>query len=171
VVAPLLLLVHSPIELIAVQALAGALTAPAIFLLARRRMNEKLASIAVIVSLLYPPLVGVTFTDFHENGFAPAAIAWLVWAVDARRFGWAAVFAILALAIKEDEAAVLLLLGLGYAAYSFYRRDRTGAIFGAGVSLAGVVALVAFVATFRALSGGSQTHPYFIDFYVGSRPE
>jgi uncharacterized membrane protein len=171
VVAPPLLLVHSPIVLIAVQALAGALTAPAIFLLARRRMNEKLASIAAIVSLLYPPLVGVTFTDFHENGFAPAAIAWLVWAVDARRFGWAAVFAILALAIKEDEAAVLLLLGLGYAAYSLYRKDRTGAIFGAGVSVAAVVALVAFVATFRALSGGSQTHPYFIDFYVGSRPE
>jgi uncharacterized membrane protein len=76
-VTPFLLVVRSPIALIITQALAGALTAPAIFLLARRRMDERLASMAAVIALLYPPLVGVTFADFHENGFAPAAIAWL----------------------------------------------------------------------------------------------
>src|SRR5215471_3442011 len=96
---PLLLLTHSPLALIAIQALAGALTAPAVFLLARRRMDERLSSIAALVALVYPPLVGVTFADFHENGLAPAAIAWLLWAVDARRFGLAAIFAGLALGI------------------------------------------------------------------------
>ena len=42
-----------------------------------------LAAFAACIALVYPPLVGVAFTDFHENGFAPAAIVWLAWALDA----------------------------------------------------------------------------------------
>src|SRR5580704_10167733 len=95
--SPLLLLTHSPIALIAIQAVAGALVAPAIYLLARKHATERIALTAAFVALLYPPLVGVTFTDFHENGFAPAAIAWLIWAVDRRRWFVAAVFVAVAL--------------------------------------------------------------------------
>src|ERR1700729_3365922 len=106
--SPLLLLTHSPIALIALQAVAGALVAPAIYLLARKRAPERIALLAAFVALLYPPLVGVTFTDFHENGFAPAAIAWLAWAVDAGRWRWAALFVVLGLAIKEDEGLMFV---------------------------------------------------------------
>lgn len=166
---PLLLLANSPIALVVVQALAGALTAPAIFLLARRRMDEHLASLAAIVTLLYPPLVGVTFADFHENGLAPAAIAWLLWAVDARRFGWAAVFTAVALSIKEDEALVLLVLGTGYALWSAYRRDRAGAAFGIGVSVAAVAVFVAFFALIRPMAGALNAWQP-LGFYVANHP-
>jgi len=166
-VTPLLLLARSPITLIVIQALAGALTAPAIFLLARRRMDERLASMAAVIALIYPPLVGVTFADFHENGFAPAAIAWLLWAVDARRFGWGAVFAALALAIKEDEALALMMLGAGYAIWSAYRKDRAGAIFGAVVSVMSAAVFAAFFTIVRPLAGALHAWQP-LGFYVAN---
>lgn len=164
---PLVLIAHSPIALIAAQALAGALIAPAIFLLARRRMDERLARMAAFVSLLYPPLVGVTFADFHENGLAPAAIAWLLWAVDARRFGWAAVFAAAALTIKEDEALVLMALGAGYAVWSALHRDKRGAVFGASVSVAAVAVFVAFFTIIRPMAGAVNSWQP-LGFYVAN---
>jgi len=167
VVTPILLLARSPITLIVVQALAGALIAPAIFLLARRRMDERLASMTAVIALLYPPLVGVTFADFHENGFAPATIAWLLWAVDARRFGWAAVFAAGALAIKEDQAAALFVLGAGYAVWSAYRRDKAGAVFGVAVSATSAAVFVAFFSLVRPLAGAVHAWQP-LGFYVAN---
>jgi uncharacterized membrane protein len=156
--APFLLAVRSPIALIAIQAIAGALIAPAIYLLARSRLDARLSSLSAIASLLYPPLVGVTFTEFHENGFAPAVVAWLLYAVDARRFTLAGLFALLALAIKEDEAYILAVLGAGYAVWCAYHKDKAGTIFGAGVSVAAVLVLVVFFAIVLPLAG---THSWF----------
>lgn len=155
---PVLLAVRSPLVLIVVQAVAGALTAPAVYLLARRRMDGSLANMAAIVALLYPPLVGVSFTEFHENGFAPAATAWLIWAVDARRFDLAAVFAAIALGIKEDESYVLTVLGAGYAAWSLYRKDRAAAAFGAVLSAASAIVFLSFFLIVRPLAGA--VHPW-----------
>ena len=150
---PALAVVRSPIALTIVQAMAGALVAPAVYLIARRRMDESMANLVAIVSLLYPPLVGVTFTDFHENGFAPAVIAWLLWAVDSRRFGWAALFAVLALCVKEDEGLFLAVLGAGYAVYSLRRKDRAAAGFGAAVSALSCAVFVAYFTVVRAWAG------------------
>lgn len=157
--APLLLALRSPIALTVIQAVAVALTAPAIYLLARRRVDELLASLAAIVALLYPPLVGVTFNDFHENGFAPAALAWLVWAVDARRFGLALLCAGLALAIKEDEALLLAALAAGYALWSMRRHDAAAARFAGVVSVVSAAVFVAYFAFVRPLAGASG--PWF----------
>jgi uncharacterized membrane protein len=164
--APFLLIAHSPTALIAIQACAGALTAPAIYLLARRHVDERLSTTAAIVTLLYPPLIGVTFTDFHENGFAPAVLAWLLYAVDARRFGLAAIFAILALAIKEDQAYILLLLGAGYAVWSAVHKDKAGAIFGASLSLASAFVLILFFAIILPLSGAAGLNWFVFANYL-----
>ncbi len=153
--SPVLLLAHSEIALIAIQALAGALIAPPLFLLARRRVDERLALLIAIVALLYPPLVGVTFTDFHENGFAPAAIAWLAWAVDSRRWRLAAVFVAVALAIKEDEAAMLIVLGSGFAVWAARTGDRVLARFAGGVALAAAVTLAIYFTVVFPLAGGT----------------
>jgi uncharacterized membrane protein len=152
--SPLLLLTHSPVALIAIQAVAGALVAPAIYLLVRKRAGSRLALLAAGVTLLYPPLVGVTFTDFHENGFAPAAIAWLAWAVDSRRWGLAALFAAVTLAIKEDEALMLIVLGAGFAIWAKRRGDTQLLRFAAGTALAAALTLVLFFAVVRPLEGG-----------------
>ncbi|MBV8668521.1 MAG: DUF2079 domain-containing protein [Candidatus Eremiobacteraeota bacterium] len=150
---PVLAIVRSPVALTVVQAIAGALVAPAVYLIARRRTDETMANLVAIVSLLYPPLVGVTFTDFHENGFAPAVIAWLLWAVDSRRFGWATLFAVLALCIKEDEALFLAVLGAGYAVYSLRRSDRNAAAFAAAVSALGCAVFIAYFTVVRVWAG------------------
>jgi uncharacterized membrane protein len=153
-ISPLLLLVHSPIVLVALQALAGAVVAPAIYLIVRRRAGSRIALLAAIVTLLYPPLVGVTFTDFHENGFAPAAIAWLVWAVDARRWRLAALFVAIALAIKEDEALMLIVLGAGAALAARRRGDAALFRFAAGAAVAGALTLVLYFFVVWPLAGG-----------------
>ncbi len=159
---------RSPIGLIALQAAAGALVAPAIFLIARRRVDDRLASMMAIVSLLYPPLVGVTFADFHENGFAPAVVAWLLWAVDGRRFGLAWLFAALALCIKEDEALVLFVLGAGYAIYRATRADRAGAVFGATVCTMSAIVFAAYFGLVRTWGGASGPWPIFQYYTSGA---
>lgn len=164
--APFLLAAHSPIALIALQACAGALTAPAIYLLARKRMEDRLAALVAVVALLYPALVGQTFTDFHENGFAPASIAWLAWAVDARRWRLAALFAALTLGIKEDEAAILAVLGVFFAIVSARMGDRQAARFGAGVGAVAAAVFIAYFAVVRPLAGATG-HWYVIESLAG----
>jgi uncharacterized membrane protein len=153
-ISPLLLLVRSPIVLVALQALAGAAVAPAIYLIVRKRAGTRIALLAAIVTLLYPPLVGVTFTDFHENGFAPAAIAWLIWAVDARRWRLAALFVAIALAIKEDEALMLIVLGAGVAVVARRRGDAALFRFSGATAVAGVLTLALYFFVVRPLAGG-----------------
>jgi uncharacterized membrane protein len=111
-VAPLLSLAHSTLALVVLQVVLLGLVAPPLFLIARRRMPESLAAGAAVVVLVYPPLVALAFGDFHELAFAPAATAWLLWAVDARRWPLAVLFAVLALAVREDQLIVLAFLGL-----------------------------------------------------------
>jgi uncharacterized membrane protein len=155
--SPFLLLTHSPVALVAIQAVAGALVAPAIYLLVRKRAGSWLALLAAGATLLYPPLVGVTFTDFHENGFAPAVIAWLAWAVDSRRWGVAALFVAIGLAIKEDEALMFVVLGAGFAAWARRRGDTGLFRFAAGTALASALTLGLYFAVVRPLAGGHDT--------------
>ncbi len=162
--APLLLLAHSPLALVALQAGAGALVAPPLFYIARKRVPAGLACAIAGVALLYPPLAGVTFADFHENGFAPAATMWLLWAVDARRLRLAAVFLVLTLGIKEDQA-VIVGAAAGAAFVHFVRAgDRPRARFAAAGALLCAVTFVAFFAIVRPAAGAHDvwgpTHFY-----------
>ena len=111
-VVPMLLLHfwNSPLVLPAVQSAACALVIPAVYALVVRRSDARTAALAAWIAALYPPLAGLAFVDFHENAFAPAAILWLIWALDTRRFRLAWLFAICALAVKEDQA---LFIGAG----------------------------------------------------------
>jgi uncharacterized membrane protein len=152
--SPLLLATHSPVALIALQAAGGALVAPPVYLLVRRRAGPRIALLAAFVALFYPPLVGVTFTDFHENGFAPAAIAWLAWAIDRRNWRAAALFVLVALAIKEDEALMLAVLGAGAAVWAARRGDRALLHFAAGTVAAAVLTLAGYFLIVRPLAGG-----------------
>lgn len=166
--APLLLATRSPLALVAIAAVACALVAPPLFAVARKRMPERLAFGVALVALLYPPLAGVAFADFHENVFAPAATLWLLWAVDARRWGWAACFVALALAIKEDQATILGANAPIALAFFLRRRDRSGALFVLAALCASAAVFVAFFEIVRPLAGARDvwgpTH-----FYTWSR--
>jgi uncharacterized membrane protein len=161
--APLLTVFRSPLTLEVVQIVACALTAPAIYLIARKRMEQSLAALIASVTLLYPPLFSLALSEFHENGLAPAAAAWLVWAVDERRWGWAALFAVLALSIKEDQAIILALLAGGFLILSLRRRDTAGALFGGGVAALSLAVLALYFYVIQPHAGGR----YFVaDFFL-----
>ncbi len=166
--APIVIATHSALALVAIGAIACALAAPPLYYIARRRVSEGLALGTACIALVYPPLAGVAFADFHENAFAPAATLWLLYAVDARRWRLAALFALLALSIKEDQAAILAAVGLlGFVFYAS-RRDRAGAAFCIAVSVTACATFALFFEVVRPLAGARDvwgpTH-----FYTWSR--
>jgi uncharacterized membrane protein len=140
-------LVHSPLTLVALQAAAAALVAPPIYALALRAGGDvTTARLAAVVIWLYPPLAGLVFGDVHENGVAPAAIAWTLYAFDAGRLAWAFFFALVALAVKEDQALFLAIAGaLGAWRFRGSLRGRVAA----AVALCAVVVLVLFFAVIQ----------------------
>ena len=72
--APLVWAGKSAIVLVVAQAVAGGLTIPPVYAIARRRMPAE-RRLRLVVVALYPALGGVSSTDFSENAFAPAAAA------------------------------------------------------------------------------------------------
>jgi uncharacterized membrane protein len=141
-----LLVVRSPMTLIAMQAVAGALVAPPIYALVRRHGGTLAAGrLSAVVVWLYPPLGGLVFGDFHENGFAPAAVAWMLYAFDAGAIWRCLAGAIAVLAIKEDQALFLAIAGaLGSWCFRGTARGRVAALV-AVLSLAVAVFFFAFV--------------------------
>jgi uncharacterized membrane protein len=158
--APLLWLAHSALALVAVQAIATALIAPALYSIARKRTSDIGAAGLACLSLLYPPLQGVTFTEFHELGFLPAAIAWLLWAIDARRFTIAAALLVLTLSIKEDQAIAMAFVGVVAVVYFARRGERAGVTFGAVAVCLSAVVFAAYFVLIRPLAGAATAwHP------------
>ena len=147
---------HSALVLVALQAVAGALTAPAIYGIVERHADRAAARLAAFVVLLYPPLAGVIFNDFHENGLAPAAVAWLLWAFDGGLPVWTVVFALAAIAVKEDQALFIAIAGATGAIA--YRRDPLR------LRLAGSIAVLAafvFVLYFAAIQPHASAQPHW----------
>ena len=133
----------SGLLLVALQAVAGALTAPPVYGIVARCADRHAARLAALVVLLYPPLAGVVFNDFHENGLAPAAVAWLFWAFDAGHVWAAILFTAMTLAIKEDQA--IFLAAAGAFGYVRFRPEPRGTLALALAIACGCVALVFFL--------------------------
>jgi uncharacterized membrane protein len=153
--APWVRLARSALALVAIQAAAGALVAPGLYEIASRRNDERSALAIAAIGWVYPPLAGVTFTDFHEDGLVPAATVWLLWALDARRLRLAALFAALLLATKEDQGLILAATGLGLVAL-FARRDPARARFGAGLTCVSLAVFGLYFAVVRPLAGATS---------------
>ena len=169
-IAPLLWTTRSPIALIIVQAVAGALVVPAIYLIARQRLPALPAAGVAVVAALYPPLGGISFTEFSENAFAPAAAAWLLWALDVRRMVWAVCFALLCLSIKEDQALILATLGVLGAIY-FGRRGETAWMrWCIALTIVSTMTIALYVAVVRPSSGVWYAYPALRDYYGGESP-
>jgi uncharacterized membrane protein len=155
-IAPLVVLTGSPLVLVLASAVAGALVAPPLYLIARRRTSERTAVWVAIAGLLYPPLVGVAFADFHENVLVPALTLWLIAAADARRWLYAAAFALALLCTKEDQALILAFGAVCAIAFYGRRRDLPGMSF-SGAIAAGALAVFALYFTVVRPAAGAQT--------------
>lgn len=172
--APALWLTHSELSLVFIQAAATALVAPALYLIARRRTSDANAALLACVALLYPPLHGVTFTDFHEVAFAPAAVAWLLWALDARRFGIAYALLAVVLSIKEDQPPAMAFLGVAAIGYFGVRKERGGVAFGIVAAVLSAVVFAGYFAVVRPLAGATTgwvpEHFYAWNGYAHAEP-
>lgn len=147
-------LARSPLTLVALQAVAGALVAPPIYALVRARCDVRAARLSALVAWLYPPLAGLIFGDFHENGFAPAAVAWTLYAFDADLLGWAIAGAVVTLTIKEDQAIFLAIAGaLGACRFRGSARGRAAAV----VATLSVLVLIAFFGYIRPHASTAST--------------
>lgn len=145
VVGALVAVWHSPVVLIVVQAVAGALVIPPVYGLVALRASDGTARMAAVVAALYPALAGVIFNDFHENGLAPAAIAWLLWAFDGGRIGLVYLCAAIALCIKEDQALFLAIAG-AIGAWRF-----RGTSIGRAAAIVAVASVLVFAVFFLAI--------------------
>jgi uncharacterized membrane protein len=149
--------VRSPLTLIVLQAIAGALTAPPVYGLVRARTGAPTARLAALVAWLYPPLAGLIFGDFHENGFAPAAVAWTLYAFDSGRYAWTLIGAAVTLAIKEDQAVFLAIAGaLGAWRFRDQARGRVAAL----VCIAGIAVLLGFFLLVRPHAAAAASAPW-----------
>lgn len=105
--APLVLTTHSILPILALQSIAGALAASGLYELAVLKMPPGVSLPIASLSLIYPPLAAVMFGDPYETCFAPAATIWLILFVLRRNWTHATLVALIALAIKEDQAVFL----------------------------------------------------------------
>lgn len=151
-IAPLYLIHSGPDTLIILQTVALALGAVPLFLLARRRLPElPLVGAAFVASyLIAPELLGSAMWDFHPVALATPLLLTAIWALDARRYRWFVVAAILAALTKEDVALALIPLGIYVA---FGQRKR---VLGIGmVALSALWVYLCFGVILPHFNGGS----------------
>lgn len=146
---------QSPYALIALQSVACALVIPPIYALVVGRAGRPIARWVAVIVALFPALAGLAFVDFHENAFAPAAVAWMLWAFDSGRIPLAALFALCAIAVKEDQA---IFVGIAAAVGAWrFRRTWPGRV-ALGVAILACVAVLVF---FREIQPHHVANPYW----------
>ena len=159
-IAPLYLIHSGPQTLILLQTIALALGAIPLFLLARRRLPElPFVGVAFVASyLLAPELLGSAMWDFHPVALATPLLMTAIWALDARRYRWFIVTALLAAFTKEDVALALIPLGL-YVAYG--QRKRLLGLSTVALSLAWIYLCFGVILPhFNGGSSGGNTYWY-----------
>src|SRR5712691_11507389 len=103
----------SPKTLLVLQTLIVASGAFPAFWLARLRLRNELAAVAIaLVYLLYPAQQQATIFDFHAVTFTTSLLLFMLYFMYTRRTLWLFVFAILSMACKEEIPAVIALFGL-----------------------------------------------------------
>ena len=126
-VSLLYLFYSSPKVLFILQTTVVALGAIPVFALARYKLeSEGLALIFALVYLMLPAIQGATLLDFHAVTLAPTFLLAAFYYLETRRPKLFSLFAILAVASKEDMT--LLVLMLGVYAFVINRQYRWGAM-------------------------------------------
>ena len=114
-----------PKTLLVLQTLVVASGAFPAFWLARLRLRNELAAVAIaLVYLLYPAQQQATIFEFHSVTFTASLLLFTLYFMYTRRTLWLFVFAILSMACKEEIPLVIAFFGLW--SIIFQHRWRTG---------------------------------------------
>lgn len=131
------LVVPNPKTLFVLQTLVVASGAFPAFWLARLRLRNEFAAVAIaLLYLLYPALLQAVTFDFHAVTFTTAFFMFVLYFMYTRKTVWTIVFVLLAIACKEELLVVVALYGLW--TIVFQRQWRTG-LFLVGLSLCWLV--------------------------------
>ncbi len=165
---PLLLVARSVATLQFVQVLAVVGSVLALYRLILPHVGAKLALRLSLLALLYPPLIGLAFSEFHEVAFVPLLTFLLLQAVD-RRWWWRyALWAALLLCVREDVALILGCFGIALAVMGARDRRRDEVYAGGATALVvGVVLWFYFHVIVWRLGGWHPAHFYQYSFAAG----
>ncbi len=110
---PFYMVLPSPLTLLVVETAVVSLGAVPVFLLARERLGNAWAGLALgLVYLLLPVVENGNLYELRERPMAGAFLLWTFWFWYRRRLGWFVVFAVLALCCRPENGLVLVMLGL-----------------------------------------------------------
>jgi uncharacterized membrane protein/uncharacterized membrane protein (UPF0127 family) len=168
VLYPLLLVARSVATLQFVQVLAVVGSVFALYRLIVPHLGETLALRLSLLALIYPPLIGLAFSEFHEVAFVPLLTFLLLQAVDRRSWWWYALWAGLLLCVREDVALILACFGIGLAIVGARDRRRDEIYAGSATVLAvAIVMWVYFNVIVWHLGGWHPAHFYDYSFAAG----
>ncbi|HEX8806794.1 MAG TPA: DUF2079 domain-containing protein [Candidatus Aquilonibacter sp.] len=165
---PLLLVARSVATLQFVQVLAVVGSIFALYRLILPHVGDQLALRLSLLALIYPPMIGLAFSEFHEVAFVPLLTFLLLQAVD-RRWWWRyALWAVLLLCVREDVALILGCFGIALAVMGArdHRRDEVYAGFATAL-VVGIVLWVYFHIIVWNLGGWHPAHFYDYSFSAG----
>jgi uncharacterized membrane protein len=128
--------------LLVLQCLLLGLGAIPLYRFASRRLSPQLAALVTLTYLVYPPMHGAQFFDFHFQPVAAAFILAAIDAFDARRMRLFWVFFVIALGCREDVSIGFAILGIFLVLAG--HRAREGAIV-AAISAVYFVAIRFFI--------------------------
>jgi uncharacterized membrane protein len=128
--------------LLVLQCLLLGLGAIPLYRFAARRLSPQLAALVTLSYLVYPPMHGAQFFDFHFQPVAAAFILAAIDAFDARRMRLFWLFFVIALGCREDVSIGFAILGIFLVLAG--HRAREGAIV-AGISAVYFVAIRFFI--------------------------
>ncbi|VXB26149.1 conserved membrane hypothetical protein [Citricoccus sp. K5] len=87
-------------------------TAIPVYLFVRRRFRHATALVAAAALLLWWPFQAMVNWDFHEVSFGVPIAAWIIWAIDGRRYWLATLLAVSLLTVREDMGITLLAIAM-----------------------------------------------------------
>lgn len=134
---PLVAATRSGLTLQIVQPVLIGLCAFPLYGIARHYVGDDRAFAYASLALLYPPLIAVAFTEFHEIALYPVLALGLFWAAERARWGWFALFALLGALVREEACIVLAIVGVAFGAIGLLRRHGVSRSFPDGGLLAG----------------------------------
>ena len=166
---PLLFIVRSIVALQLVQVAAIVGSVFALYSLIVPHMGEKLALRVSLLALIYPPLIGLAFSEFHEIAFVPLLTFLLLQATDRRRWGWYALWAALLVCVREDVALILGCFGIALA-FLGARSGRRDEIYAGGATALAVAFVMWFYFDVVAWHLGAWRPAHFYDYPWAAGP-
>ena len=112
ILAPFYSLWPKPVVLVVAQAVVLALAMLPLAALLRPHAGRGVAALLSIALLLVPIFAFGAARDFHDSNFLPAPLLAATLAMERRGWPWFALFAALALGVREDAGLVLAALGV-----------------------------------------------------------